>query len=253
MQVNCPNCGAKVPAEHINIQKMAAVCPACDTVFPFDVSDAKAKRRKTKQPEKLTLRDAETLHMEFWTNFRLDSNEAVVLGSIGGGGMSFMALLMLATGEVPLLIPLMFLGIALFFFYLIALTVVNKTHIDMDESAIRITRKPLPNLFNQGDEVSLAGVTAIKYEETAISKKEGYDTPRYRVWAETADGSRRTIVNDVTEDYAVFIAQRLEERLHMDTSVDIDVSRLEEVEHDLDDADVEVHEMLRASQNNVRR
>lgn len=85
----------------------------------------------------------------------------------------------------------------------------------------------------------------IKYEETAISKKEGYDTPRYRVWAETEDGSRRVIVHDVTEEYVVFIAQRLEERLH--TDADIDVSRLEDMAHN-SDAESDMIDLLRASQ-----
>ena len=113
----------------------------------------------------------------------------------------------------------------------------------------RITRKPIPNPLNQGHEVPLAGVTAIKYEETAISKKEAYDTPRYRVLAETEDGSHRTIVNDVTEDYAVFIAQCLEERLYMDANPD--VSRLEDDEYPLND-EADIHEVMQASQNQSR-
>ncbi len=116
-----------------------------------------------------------------------------------------------------------------------ALTVFNKTHIKMDEESIAVKRRPLPNPLNQGHEVSLAGVTAIKYEETAISKKEAYDTPRYIVWADTEDGSRRTIVNDVIEDYAVYIAQHLEERLQADA--DLDTSRLEDTPSPLDDHD----------------
>ena len=46
MQVNCPNCGEKVPADHINIQKMTAVCPACDTIFSFDLPEAETKAKQ---------------------------------------------------------------------------------------------------------------------------------------------------------------------------------------------------------------
>ena len=83
MQVICPNCGEKVTAENINIQKMTAVCAACDTVFPFDLPEVKIKRRKVKLPTKLTLRDTETLQMEFWTNFRLDRNEPFLAANSG--------------------------------------------------------------------------------------------------------------------------------------------------------------------------
>jgi hypothetical protein len=226
MYVICPNCGEKATAENINIQEKTAVCAACDTVFPFKLPSGKVKRRKVKQPVKLTLHDTETLHMEFWTNFRLERSEAFVGSTLGGVSMTFVALLLIGVGGVPFVVPLVLLLIAVAFFYWLALTVVNKTHIEMDEEAIKVTRKPIPNLLNQGYEVPLAGVTALKYEETAISKKESYDTPRYRVWAEMVDGSRRTIVNDVTQDYAVFIAQRLEEH-HLHLESDEDGTRIE--------------------------
>lgn len=246
MQVNCPNCGEKVNAENINIQKMTAVCAACDTVFAFELPEAKVKRRKIKQPAPLTLHDDDTLRMDFRTNFRLDRNEAFFSSLIGGFSMGFVALLLIASGDAPVLVPLGFSLITAVFIYSMALIVVNKTHIEMDEDVIRVTRKPLPNLLNPGYEVSLAGVTAIKFEETAVSKKEAYDLPRFRVWAETADGSRRTIVNDVTEAYAVFIAQRLEERLH--TYADLDVSRLDDGEPFQEDA-AELHESAPPSRN----
>ena len=54
-----------------------------------------------------------------------------------------------------------------------------------------------------------------------LNREEEYDMPRYRVWAETADGSRKMIVNDVIEDYAYFVVQRLEERLHSETEYDV--------------------------------
>ena len=247
MQVNCPNCGEKVAAENINIQRMTAVCAACDTVFPFEVPKAKAKRRKVKQPTKLALYDDDTLHMEFRTNFRLDRNEAFFSSLIGAGSMGLTALLLINSGDAPLILTLFFGLISLSLFYIVGLIVLNKTHVEMDDDVIRVTRKPLPNLLNAGYEISLGGVTAIKYEETDASKAQSYDTQRYRVWAETADGSRRTIVNDVTEDYAVFIAQRLSERLH--TESDPDISRLEDVAHDAEEADI--HAPARTSQSNA--
>ena len=225
MQVNCPNCGEKVPAENINIQKMTAVCPACDTVFSFDLPEDKAKRRKVKQPANLSLRDDhEALQIAFRTNFRLERNEAFLTSAVGAFSMTLVSLVMLGLPRMPFVLPLVFMLLALAFFYGLALIVVNQTHIEMDEDTIKVTRKPIPNPFNQGYEVPLAGVEAIKYEETALSKKEAYDTPRYQVWAQTEDGSRRIIVNDVTEDYAVFITQRLEERL--ETDAELDISRL---------------------------
>jgi hypothetical protein len=250
MQVNCPNCGAKVSAENINIQKMTAVCGACDAVFSFDLPEPKSKRRKVKQPVKLTVRDAETLHIEFLTNFKLGRNETFIISLIGSIIPFGIGMMLVGQTRVPFFLPAFFLAISAIFVYTAALTAVNKTHIDMDEDSIKVSRKPLPNPLGDDHEVSLAGVTAIKYEETAISKKEGYDLPRYVVWAETEEGIRRTIVNDVIEEYAVYIAQRLQERLPVDD--DMDVSRLEDGGQQKDD-EADIDEAVRASQNNARR
>lgn len=251
MQVRCPNCGKKVNADNINIQKMTAVCAACDTVFPFNLPEVKAKTkwRDVRQPEKLVLRDAETLRMEFATNFRLDKDGDFIVSLMGAPGMALLGLSLLGDTGVPAILPILFLVISVTLFYWLALKVVNKTHIEMDADSITVERKPVPNPLGQKLGIPLDGVTTFKYEETAISKKEAYDTPRYRVWAEMSDGTRRTIVNDVIEDYAVFVAQTLEQHLYMES--DPDISRLEDDYHRID-GDTDVYEVLRESQNKLR-
>ncbi len=229
MQVTCPNCGAKVTADHINIHQMTAVCANCDTIFPFNLPTAKAKRRKVKQPAQLILRDDDTLEIDFRTNFRLDRNETVIASTIGGLSFLLISILLLNDGDSPAILTGAFFAVALTLFYIVALTIINKTHLKMDEDAITLTRGPLPNPLNQVNEISLAGVTNIKYEETALSKKEAFDTPRYQVWAETEDGSRRIIITNIIEEYAVYIAQRLDERLQ--TDLNPDTSRLEDDQH----------------------
>ncbi|MCK5940786.1 MAG: hypothetical protein KAI24_02355 [Planctomycetes bacterium] len=37
MQVNCKSCGAQVPAEDLNLERMVAKCARCDAVFAFRV------------------------------------------------------------------------------------------------------------------------------------------------------------------------------------------------------------------------
>ena len=233
MQLTCPNCSQRIRAENINVQEFVAVCANCDTVFPFKSPAEKNKRRKVKQPQNLSLHDGQHLEMSFRTNWRLSSNENFVGLAIGTVMTIFVATLtgseFLISGEIPLIIPAAMAMLAIFFTYLLGILVYNRTHIVMDEEKIAISRKPIPVLFNQGKEVSLYGVESIKCEETPISIKEAYDLPRYRVWAETADGSRRIIINDVTEEYAYFISQHLDERLHYD------VSHLEDADHNKDE------------------
>ncbi len=218
MQISCPNCGEQIAAENINIQKMVAVCAHCDTVFSFDTPHAKLKRRKIKKPNKLMLNEGETLQMAFRTNFRLDKSGDFLTSVFASGGFSFVGFMMLnefLMGDETLLIPLAFFLLStLLAYYWLVLTVYNKTHIDMDDEAITVSRAPLPTILRQPIEVQLSGVVAIRCEEMAISKKEGYDTPRFRVYAEMDDGRQRQIISDLTEEYAYFVTERLNERLH---------------------------------------
>lgn len=230
-QLNCPNCGATVPAENINIQALMAVCSQCDTVFRFDTAvevATKAKRRKVHKPQHLQFHDGDPLTMAFRTNFRLDQDQDVMSALVIGLVLSLTSVMMmggsLADGElVPFLFALGFLAGGGAGFYRLATRVYNKTHISMDERGITVERAPLATL-RQAETISLYEVTAIKCEETEISQLEGYDTPRYRVYAERADGSQRLIVTDMIEDYGYFIAQRLQARL--DELNDVAIDRL---------------------------
>lgn len=227
-QLTCPNCSEFIRAENINVNEMVAVCSNCHTVFPFKSPAEKDKRRKVKQPQNLTLRDAETLEMSFRTNWRLGSNQEFSGMVVGAVMMAFVSSILFGefiVGDAPLILSVGFAMVTLALLYMTGTIVYNRTHIEMNDDSISVSRKPLEFISNSNI-ISLNGVEAIKCEETAISRKQGYDLPRYQVWAETVDGSRRPIVTDVTEEYAYFIAQRLEERLHYD------VSRLEERDHD---------------------
>jgi hypothetical protein len=267
MKLNCPECGTSIPAENINIQKMAAVCPSCGAVFQFEPAQAKAKRRKVHQPQNLELHDTdERLQMAFRTNWRLAQNGDFLSSALLGFSFTFLTVAMtsvrmsgeaLSGGPLMWLIPGIFALLSLIFYYRTATVAYNKTHIEMDDERISVSRKPIPSLFEQDNDVRLAGVTVIRYEETPASKKEGYDLPRYNVWAETADGSRKIIVKDVIEEYAVFISQRLNERLAMDADVsldaDADVSRLIENDTASDiEADATFDDTIQSSNGRYR-
>lgn len=236
MQLTCPNCSDLIHAENINVQEMVAVCSNCHTVFPFKTPEGKDKRRKVKQPRNLALRDAETLEMKFRTNWRLGSNQEFSGAVVGAGMMAFVSSILFGEffdGEAPLFLSLGFVLIMIALLYRVALVAYNSTHIEMDDEKITVSRKPL-TLLSKHRDISLHGVESIKCEETSLSKEHNYDLPRYHVWAETVDESRRPIVTDVTEEYAYFITQRLQERLHYD------VSRLEESENHHDEFEAEL-------------
>lgn len=231
-QLVCPQCGTSVTAENINIQEMISVCQNCDTVFPFERPTEKVKRRKVKQPQNLTKHEDERrLHMQFRTNFRLDRNEAFlgsVFSTVAFVGLTNLFFFEALLGEVNLVLPVLLALFTLMSIYRAGLIAYNQTHIDMTDERIRVSRQPLRGL-RPPLEVDLSGVVAIDTAETEISIERNYDTPRYRVWAERADGTQRVIVNDLTEEYAYYVSRVLDERLQMQN--DYDTARL------VDDAD----------------
>jgi hypothetical protein len=219
--LTCPQCSTPIPARNINVQDKIAVCPACDTVFKFNSPDAepvdvaKLKRRKVKQPANLTLRDDEQLEMIFRTNFRLTQNEDFILGGLAALFFGFLTSFMILPGEKIIstglfVLPLVLTLVAV---YRLALLTFNRTHITADDHAIRVARRPLPNPLAHDQDVPLAGIAHIRCVETDASKREKYDTPRYRVFAETVDGREKLIVNDMVEDYGYFIAAQLQEHI----------------------------------------
>lgn len=216
MKLSCPQCSQAVPAENINIQDLVAVCPACNSLFSFTAPDAapepKLKRRKVHQPAHLQLDEGKKLRLAYRTNFRLDRNENFISSAVTSGAVTFVSLLfwvLYFENEMPLMMPLLASLFILPMYYWLGLIAFNKTHIEMDELSIKTSRQPLPN-FGQKHEISLSDVESISTEETSASRQNEYDTPRYHVWANRADGTRRVIASDLIDEYAYFIAQKLD-------------------------------------------
>lgn len=228
MQLTCPNCNETIPANNINIQELMAVCPSCHTVFPFTRPNAsddiqKIKRRKVKKPDHLTVHETgDHLSMRFRTNFRLDQDESFIGTMVGVVVGTFVTGIMLSEGVSSdvFLVPIAFALGTLFMYYMLALQLYNYTHIEADTETITISRGPLPVFWREPTQISLSGVVAIHTAETPASVENQYDTPRLRVWAELADGRERLIMTDLTEPYALYVAQRLQAHLeHLDSAL----------------------------------
>jgi len=221
MQLSCPNCGTPIVAENINIQRMAAVCSACHTVFQFDPADTQTKRRKVKKPAQITVDESDgKVDIAFRTNFRLDQNETFISSAISSALFTFITAIFVSIAFIKPGSAFLAAGFGLAtaaLYYWLALVVYNKTHIALTDESLKVSRRPLPNILTRPNTISLSGIARVRYEETAPSRKEGYDTPRYHVWAEMVDGNRKLIVGDVIEDYAVFISQQLNEHLDLGT------------------------------------
>lgn len=218
MQLHCPNCDHPVEAEQINIQRMVALCERCSSVFDINRQQTKTKRRKTKRPQQLQTLAEDPLHLAFRTNFRLDKNENFTASAILSGVFSLMTLLMAGLyleNEVPVFLPLIFVIMACAALYSLATIAYNKTHIQLAAASVQVSRRPLPSLTRER-QLEMDDVDAFNAEETAASQREGYDTPRYHVWAHYAHGGRKLVNGDLTEDYANYVASALNQNLAQD-------------------------------------
>ncbi|MCY4466436.1 MAG: hypothetical protein OXE46_12955 [Chloroflexi bacterium] len=224
MQPICPQCQQPVEAEQVNIQQMVALCPACSSVFALRPGSQRRKSRKVQQPTGLQLHDGDPLTFTFRTNFRLDKNEHFVNSAMMSAVFSLVTILMIALnleGEVPVFLPLLFAILASGALYWLGSIAWNHTEIAASGNNLMVSRRPLP-VAMPSRVLDRTDIVAFYAEETAASQQAGYDTPRFHVWASKTESGRKLVVGDLTEEYATYIASRLDAWLQEgdDRSVD---------------------------------
>lgn len=232
MQPVCPQCQQPVEAAQVNIQQMLALCPACSSIFELRPGLRRRKARKVQRPAGLQLSDGDPLTFKFRTNFRLEKNEHFVNSAVMSGVFSLLTILMIALnldGEVPVFLPMLFASLAVGAMYWLASITWNTTEIAASGNSLMVSRRPLPVPASQRV-LDLSSVDAIYAEETVASRQEGYDTPRFHIWASEMAGGRKLVVGDLTEEYATFVASRLDAWLREDDDRSVDRLSLDEAD-----------------------
>ncbi len=234
MQPVCPQCQQPVEAKQVNIQQMLALCPACNSIFELRPDLRRRKTRKVQQPTGLQLQDGDPLIFKFRTNFRLEKNEHFVNSAVMSAVLSLVTILMIGltlSGEVTLFMPVFFATMAFATLYWLASIAWNHTEIAASENSLMVSRRPLP-VTSSSRVLDLTDVETFYAEETTASQQEGYDTPRFHVWASETEGGRKLVVGDLTEEYATYIASRLDAWLRESDDRSVDRLSLEEADAD---------------------
>jgi lysine biosynthesis protein LysW len=210
MKVTCPECGAEIAAENINVQQLVAVCGTCNTVFRFDVTDPKRKRRKVKQPARVEMIEApDRLMLRYQRVF----NEEERGLDIGG---YFMVLIM--TGvmiaaivyHAPVFISVFLAFLAVFSWYAEAAMLFNRTTISLGDDRLAVDYGPLPWMTGAGkNALDLHDVTEVTYEQTDQSRETASANRYYHVRARLRDGDTVTLLKGMPQEYAFYIAQEL--------------------------------------------
>ena len=232
MQPVCPQCLQPVEADQVNIQQMVALCSACNSIFELRPGLQRRKARKVQRPTGLHLHDGDPLTFMFRTNFRLEKNEHFVNSAVMSAVFSLVTILMIAltmTGEVTLFMPVFFAAMAFATLYWLASIAWNHTEIAASGTSLMVSRRPLP-VASSSRVLDLTNVEAFYAEETVASQQEGYDCPRFHVWASETAGGRRLVVGDLTEEYATYIASRLDAWLQESDDRSVDRLSLDEAD-----------------------
>lgn len=226
-KLECPNCGAAVPAEQINVQQMVAVCPNCDTVFNFGNGEggawqpekAKQKFKDVPMPErfqvdesehKLTISYSWFTPMAFFITFFAVFWNAISWTIFGGDGFGPISEGFFIFALFPLIFPAVGLGLI---YYNVA-QYINRTYIVVGKGELRAYSRPLPTLNNLRLDHSTIHQLFVK--QRVNHGKNGVSIS-YDVLAVLHGGKRQQIVGSLAQaDQALFIEQEIEHYLGID-------------------------------------
>lgn len=215
MALYCPDCGAEIPAENVNIQKTLALCDQCNHVFDFGTdsgTDQKSKRHKRKRPAKLRQRiEGDRLELGYRRVFDPETFGTAIGCSVVA--LIFAIIYVIAALNDPtapkaiLAIPGVL--IATLVYPLICL-LINVTRIVTDPKTLAIQIGPLPFPNTEPKRLDLDEIVRVFCEETGYSQKNQSDTHYYQVNAELIDGSRVPLLRSLPQEYAFYITRTLE-------------------------------------------
>lgn len=222
MNVFCPQCGAKIPAEGLNAASMVAKCDPCDSLFSLvGLVDGGGLRRDpainkdVPQPKgiRVSESDLDLRIIKPW--FSVACIPLLVLCAIWDYGVcsAYYAAVTQDFAPKAFLIPLvqLVLGAIVTFFTLQYL--VNRTMIVANASGLIVVDRPLT--LRRRIRLAVDSIDQIYCtSEGPMSKERSSGPRRFEVVAIDTEGKRHRLVDGLIEiDHARFIERRLESYL----------------------------------------
>ncbi|MEQ8456222.1 MAG: hypothetical protein RLO52_18330 [Sandaracinaceae bacterium] len=232
MRVSCESCGAAVPAEDVNLERMVAKCRSCQAVFEVRApSKAPAERpivSAGRVPDGVEVsegaadpsayREAGAAPPLVLTRRWLHAGHKIAMG---------LALLLLvitlvvfavgvARGDLVLmLLPVVFLFIAAAMLGYGALGLLNTTRLSVAGGQLKVEHGPLPAFGAPVAALSLGSVRAIEVrKQRRVSGESSGVYYLYRVVAQLHDGREVDLLRGLrAHEQARFFQQRLAQRL----------------------------------------
>jgi len=224
VKVSCKSCGATVPAENLNLDRMVAKCGACHAVFSFAIDGQQPPSRDPEQRDRGDVPRPETLQIERFggeltITRRWWSTPAVVILTIFTiiwNGISWGGFVMVLEDMPPAaLFIALFLLIGLLMGYFTLCLMLNSTVITVGRELV-IRHGPLPVPGNRRLAASDLDQLYVTEHVSTSRSDSGRRTTQvsYQLRARLQDGSGVKLLRAVTEaEEALYLEQLIEEEL----------------------------------------
>ena len=241
MQLHCPQCGAQIHVDDVQLDRKLAKCRGCDTDFDFSkLVRLAVQQERPRAPLQRAPLPRAPVEMPRGIKVRVDAPPDIEPGyrdaprrrgtlaimrtwrtpSAWGTAMfcivwnAFLVFWYSVTGNAPVifrLFPLIHVTVGVFMTYRTLAALLNTTRITVSDEVLAIHHGPVPWPGNR--RIAVSALDRIFAEEQIIHQKNG--TSRvYHLSAVMKDGTTQRLVASVPEaQAALFLEQRIEEHL----------------------------------------
>ena len=219
MQIVCESCGAVVPADNLNLERMVAMCVACDAVFAFQVDAAPRRRENIARPEKLQVerRGDETVVRRSWRSPL--AGAFLLLFAAMWNGIVWTGYVMTGDDQSMIfrwfLIPFQLIGFGVAYFALAVF--VNTTTLTVSRRRLVVRHGPLP--FPGNVDMDPGDIEQVFVDEQLnVHRHENSSSSSvsrsYRLQARLKDGTKKTLIRALPDaDEALWLEQLLKDEL----------------------------------------
>jgi hypothetical protein len=222
MQLTCQQCGATIPADNINLDRMIAKCSKCNAVFSFDDQISSPEKPKGQPKPKFDVPlparfDMQDTGFDLIITRRWFSPLAYFMTFFAffwDGIVSVFVCGALSTGNfIMLLFISLHLIIGIFVAYYTATLYVNKTTIRVSQLLLEVKHGPLPYWGNHN--LSSEGLKQIYCKQRISSGRSA--SVSYEVHAINIEGKDITLLNGLDQsEQALYIEQEIERFLKIE-------------------------------------
>ncbi len=223
-QLTCPNCGAPIPPERINVLEMAAACPDCAHVFRFASSLPEMVPQVPKPELPIALPDRFQVQRELSTLYlavpwrAVRSKWFITMFAILWNLFLTPFILTAISGntQVALFISLHFAVAVALTVYVLALWI-NSTKIRVDNKGIDVRHTPVPIPFTPNHFIPAQDIAQFYVEEYVPSRTNGRPDITFALRVKTISGKDLRLVPGFTDaSGALYLEQEIEKFLKIE-------------------------------------